>query len=171
MISLTKGPGQEDDDLEGPTIAFVGQVDDERGELSSLSRSTTTTENMPSLSWDLNQQREEVDQTKPNQPGRCSWRWAWEWRGGPCWTPPPPSSPAANKTKTEPMTVSVSCCGGWEHRRGRRGAEESSSANLVWRTMPATQHGLLLIGRQRMVSNDAENGQVIKGQRDCAQQQ
>ena len=51
MISLTKGPGQEDDDLEGPAIATVRQVDDERGELSSLSRTTTTTtKNMPSLS-------------------------------------------------------------------------------------------------------------------------
>ena len=39
MLSLTKGPGQEDDDLEGPAIATVGQVDDERGEPPVAARS------------------------------------------------------------------------------------------------------------------------------------
>ena len=39
MISLTKGPGQEDDDLEGPAIATVGQVDDERGQPPVAARS------------------------------------------------------------------------------------------------------------------------------------
>ena len=37
--ALTRGPGQEDDDLEGPAIATVGQVDDERDQTPVAARS------------------------------------------------------------------------------------------------------------------------------------